>query len=371
MDRINGSGWVDIGGGKRGFADENLATGTEGTELPADFLIDIQEELVAGLIEDLGLVPTLGNQTQVRRAIRRMAAANTNGGAVITASQALTADDAGIVVVSAAAGNINLTLPLASAANGRPLRFTIVRIDATANTVTVALSGTDTAWPGGTLPLVTSAYPLVLHGDGVSRWLALGGGGRLLNIRVFTATGTYNATPGTNWVDVEVQGAAGASAGSPATGAGQVSAGGGGGSGAWARKRIFSGFSGVTVTVGTGGVPTLGGNGGNGGATSFGALVAANGGSGGTIVGPSLTSTIWAAGGAGGPAGSSGDLNIPGLAGAPSYVISSQGIILPAVYGMYGPGPGSGGATTSNPNNAAAQMGVAGKDGILIVKEYA
>jgi hypothetical protein len=68
MDRINGAGTVDIGGGKRGFVDENLTTGTEGTEVTALWLNMTQEEL-AKVIEDAGIVLDPADWTQLSLAL--------------------------------------------------------------------------------------------------------------------------------------------------------------------------------------------------------------------------------------------------------------------------------------------------------------
>src|SRR5690606_12165825 len=91
--------------------------------------------------------------------------------------------------------------------------------------------------------------------------------GKLLNVQVFSTPGTFTYTPtaGTKSVVVEVVGAGGAGGGAQATTSGTVSVGGGGGSGGYAKGWIVSGFSGVTVTVGAGGVGVLGQAGGNGG----------------------------------------------------------------------------------------------------------
>ncbi|SOC83130.1 hypothetical protein SAMN05421890_1575 [Ensifer adhaerens] len=63
MDRVNGADHVDIGGGRRGFKDEDLSIGADGTEVTADWLNSVQEEIM-GVIEAAGLVadPTKWNQ---------------------------------------------------------------------------------------------------------------------------------------------------------------------------------------------------------------------------------------------------------------------------------------------------------------------
>lgn len=54
MDRINGANTTDIGGGKRGFRDENPVAGVVGTDVDANFLNGLQENL-ANVIERRGL----------------------------------------------------------------------------------------------------------------------------------------------------------------------------------------------------------------------------------------------------------------------------------------------------------------------------
>ena len=54
MDRVNGADHIDIGGGRRGFRDEDLGTGITGTEVTADWLNAIQEELMS-LVEGAGM----------------------------------------------------------------------------------------------------------------------------------------------------------------------------------------------------------------------------------------------------------------------------------------------------------------------------
>jgi len=70
MDRTSGADNVDIGGGKRGFRDENRAAGLIGTEVDALWTNSIQEELMA-VIEDAGLVADEGDWTQLLQAINK------------------------------------------------------------------------------------------------------------------------------------------------------------------------------------------------------------------------------------------------------------------------------------------------------------
>jgi len=54
MDRVNGANWVDIGGGSRGFRDEDVVAGVTGTDVPAVWLNALQENIM-GVIERHGL----------------------------------------------------------------------------------------------------------------------------------------------------------------------------------------------------------------------------------------------------------------------------------------------------------------------------
>ena len=69
MDRINGSGTVDIGSGRRGFIDENLGVGQIGTEVTALWLNMTQEEMIK-VIESAGLVLNPADWTQLWQALQ-------------------------------------------------------------------------------------------------------------------------------------------------------------------------------------------------------------------------------------------------------------------------------------------------------------
>lgn len=221
--------------------------------------------------------------------------------------------------------------------------------------------------------------------DASGRLTSIGTIGALINIQKFTGTATYTPTTGTNFVVVEVLAGGGAGGGAPATGAAQGSAGSGGNAGGYARKRITSAFSGVTVTVGAGGTAGAAGAGGNaGGTSSFGALVSCPGGNGGTVVGPVGTAQVVGASAlAATPTG--GDINTPGSlaqigfagggnnlggAGAPSQYGAGGGGASNGV-GSAGAGFGSGGGGSSNNSNQAALVGGVGAPGLVMVWEYA
>lgn len=59
MDRITGDDTTDLGGGKRGFRGRNMLSGLRGTVVAAQWLNDVQEELLA-VIESAETVPGAG-----------------------------------------------------------------------------------------------------------------------------------------------------------------------------------------------------------------------------------------------------------------------------------------------------------------------
>jgi hypothetical protein len=192
----------------------------------------------------------------------------------VSASTTLTADNAGLVLVNAASGNITITRPLAASAGGMPLPFEYVRTDTTSNTVTIVTTGSDTAWPSGATSTALAAQSVFTErGDGVSSWRqivtpAAPGG------QVFAASGTFTVPAGVTMVKASVYGAGGGSSG----GQGAGGAGGGYASG-WVA--VVPGQT-IAVTVGTGGVGVANnGTASAGGTSSFGPYLSATGGAGG------------------------------------------------------------------------------------------
>lgn len=213
--------------------------------------------------------------------------------AALTASATLTPQQAGVVSIAITA-NGTFTLPLANAADGLPISFTFVRTDTTAFTATIQRAGADTIEGLTSLSLAVGER-LTLISDGVSAWrIAAGVAGRLLNVQVFAASGTYTPTPGTGSVVVEVQGGGGAGGGTTLPTVGNVSLGAPGGAGAYGRGRFTAVQIGASlpVTVGAGGVATAATAGPNGGTSSFGALLSAPGGVGGGMLNNQAPPTI-------------------------------------------------------------------------------
>jgi hypothetical protein len=217
--------------------------------------------------------------------------------------------------------------------------------------------------------------------------------GRLLNVQIFTSSGTYTPTPGMSSVIVEVQGAGGGGGGTQATGATQVSIAGGGGSGSYAKSRFPASTIGASqsITIGAAGVNLAGMPGSAGGGSSFGSLINAPGGSGAGLATPISTSSTAAAIGAGAGAMPTGAnlLALPGVIGGVGYMLGSSqfsgaGGGSPFSLGSGGGGPagsgnagqpatapGSGGGGAATGTNDIARPGGLGAAGRIIVWEYA
>lgn len=130
------------------YQDGNPVSGIEGSIVPAAFFNAVNSEL-AHLIAFSGQVPDGADLEQVRKAVEIIAGALADRDVTtVAANTALTAAQAGVVLVDATGGNVTITLPALAGAQGA--RFEFVRIDATANTVTIARFGADTIDGGGT-----------------------------------------------------------------------------------------------------------------------------------------------------------------------------------------------------------------------------
>ncbi|MFU0780781.1 MAG: hypothetical protein ACFWT4_21805 [Citrobacter braakii] len=203
--------------------------------------------------------------------------------------------------------------------------------------------------------------------------LGLGdGSGRLINFKVFTASGTYTPIPGTKKIKVTLIGGGGGGGY-----AGPSFYGSGGGGGGVVKKFMVAPAS-QSVTVGAGGIAgTVIVEAGSGGNTTFGTLTASGGGGG------RFNSNTGGGNGLGGVA-TGGDVNIQGGTGWGGLNISnillagpggcapgfgeSAGYILSATGGdgLVSTGYGSGGGGGVNGGNGAA-----GRAGMVIIEEYA
>ena len=214
--------------------------------------------------------------------------------------------------------------------------------------------------------------------------------GRLLNIQVFTASGTVTNTPGAKKWRIKCLGAGGGSSAAPATGSNEVSVSNGGGSGAYA-EGIYdvSSITTASVVIGSGGAGGTAGSiyGADGGASSVGSFISSPGGKAGLPAGPanppfqpvannnSSSPTGWNI------VGSSGAGAEPAVAVANSYAAGSRGSnsifgvggSIPAINNPANPGGGygSGASGCSNGSSQSAKSGAAGRPGIVIIEELA
>lgn len=211
-----------------------------------------------------------------------------------------------------------------------------------------------------------------------------------VNTQVFTSSGTYTPTAGTQYVWVRLVGGGGGGGATTTTSAVQASAAGGGAGGGYSEKVISIATLGAsqTVTVGAGGTAGAapGGNGSVGGSTSFGALLSATGGDGGT--GQNAQSTPGMGGtGAGPGVGSGGDINLFGSPGGYGMQSFSQNAargglggscllgggargVGEGTAGNTGQSYGGGGSGSALGISSTGLNGGAGAPGVVIIHEY-
>lgn len=214
--------------------------------------------------------------------------------------------------------------------------------------------------------------------------------GRLLGVQVVTSSALITKSAGAKRWRIRALGAGAGSSAAPATAAGQVSISNGGGAGAYA-EGIYdvSALSSATVTIGSGGVggTAISPNGGDGGTTSVGTLISAPGGRAGLPAGPanppfqpvantnSNSPTGWNI------IGTSGSGSEAAVAVSTSYAAGSRGAnsqlgvggSVPAINtpANTGGGYGSGASGCSNGVSQPLNPGASGRDGVVIIEEYA
>jgi hypothetical protein len=216
--------------------------------------------------------------------------------------------------------------------------------------------------------------------------------GRLLNIQVFNASGTYTPTAGTTSIVVWSQAPGGGSGGCQGPSGGtQTSLSQAGGAGSFAMARYTSGFSGAAVVIGTAGAAgsSGGGNGGNGTSNTFGGtLLVCPGGVGGT--GATALTTPPSGGGGGNLSGAPSGTGIitsraGNAAGYWSSFNASSGLAAQGGNSFLGYGGqtsfgsagnvgylGGGGSGVGNPAAATSGLvGGAGGAGQMLIYEYA
>lgn len=180
-----------FGAGKHGFS-----AGTPGVSLATfmsnEWCDSVQQELV-NVIEGAGVAVSGAALTQVRQATKRLFAGNI-GTITVAGPTALTADNAGLVLVDATANNVAITLPAANAVAGVPLEFKFVRVDATANTVTISRAGADTYLGGATsFTLVGLGDLRVVQSDAASKWAVIAQTSGAIVDRAYADTATFSS----------------------------------------------------------------------------------------------------------------------------------------------------------------------------------
>ena len=390
------------------FTDGNPATGTPSTIVPAEYLNMLMLE-VLNVLSASGITPSKSNFTQLATAIRSV-----NKQAVILA-------DTGVAGAYTA---VNAPALTALPATGYSQWISIAHANPGASTyapdglAAKPIYGQGLAGlQGGELPIgIVQLRYLVQAGvnGGNGAWIiseAFGGAlqvpaaaqsqhamqlgqavGRLINVQVFAANGTFTYTPtiGAKSIVVEAQGGGASAGGVSAPAAGQAAASAGGMSGAYGKSwfQISALTSTVTVTVAAGGAaPAAGANiGNNGGTTSFGTYMTAPGGVGSVGVTAVAPPGIGANSGIGaGPTGAN-ITGSPGQSGQNGVTITSgigwSGSGGASVYGaggnsrvaansgQSGAGYGAGGSGALQVASGAALAGGAGGIGILIIWEY-
>jgi hypothetical protein len=304
--------------------------------------------------------------------------------------------DGGLILLSAVTGTNTITATTTPGVTaylpGQVFRLFPTGSNTGATTLNINSLGAKSITKFGAAPLsagdIITGNAIEVMFDGVQfQLLGASGAGRLINVQIFTSSGTYTPTAGATSIIVEGIGGAGAGAGAANPGVGAANAGGPGGNGAWGRKRI-SGPTSQTITIGAGGTPTTGA-GGNGTTTSFGALLTLPGGTG----APAPTASASAAlsgsygAGAGGPTGA--DVGSAGGNGTAGLILASSsalaGTASNSQFGQGGAGPGANAPLSSNGSaggrgagggggvavgSVTAATGGAGGAGLIIVWEY-
>ncbi|MDF7658293.1 phage tail protein [Erwiniaceae bacterium L1_54_6] len=207
--------------------------------------------------------------------------------------------------------------------------------------------------------------------------------GRLINVQIFTSSGTYTPTTGTTKIVVEVQGAGGGGGSASASSTSTASVATGGGAGAYAKSILTTVPTSQAVVVGTGGTAGIAG-----GYSSFGSIVASGGAAGGNNLSSSWSSGVILSRGAQTATASGGNLinSIGGSGGDAIY--SNMGNCLSGAGGdsflskgafKIGGGSGNGatavlgaGGSGANATQTTTQYtGGSGGAGIVIIWEYA
>ncbi|HDR9227793.1 TPA: hypothetical protein QDB19_004043 [Burkholderia vietnamiensis] len=205
--------------------------------------------------------------------------------------------------------------------------------------------------------------------------------GRLLNIQVFSSSGTYTPTAGTTHALVRVQAPGGGSGGTSTTTSSTISIGGAGSAGSYA-EAWWSSPTSQTVTIGNvGAAGTAAAAGGTGGTTSVGSIISCPGGVGGSAGAANTPPFMVAPAASPSPctiSGATAILSIGGGRGQFGTAISTAvanvatGGVGYLGAGNYGTpsGYGSGAGSASIATSSTGASGFASSPGIAIILDY-
>lgn len=163
---------VGLVGGK--FVDENPGAGTPGSLIPSAWGNAVTDEIL-NVIQAAGLNPEEANLDQLLTAIKFFAGSTAT---TLTETSVLTKAQCGLVLVSAAAAAIVLTLPAASAELG-VVEVVLRRIDTASNDLTIAATGSDEIMADvvagqASIKLKFAGDFLRLRSDGKGKWWCVG-----------------------------------------------------------------------------------------------------------------------------------------------------------------------------------------------------
>lgn len=241
---------------------------------------------------------------------------------------------------------------------------------------TIAQATTALAATGGSITGVSGSFTTLSASSGVT-----GIPGRLLNVQVFSASGTYTPTSGTTHAIIKVQAPGGGSGGTTTTGASTISISAAGSAGSYA-EAYWSSPTSQTVTIGTAGsAGAAAGAGGTGGTTSIGSIVSCPGGVGGAVGAantPPFMVTPAASPSACTVSGPATILSIAGGRGQFGISVSTTASdVAPGGIGYLGSGNfgtasgyGSGGGSASIGISASGAAGFAGSPAVVIAYDY-
>lgn len=366
------------------FSDGNPATGAAATIVPAEFLNMVMVEML-GVLSAGGVTPSKNTYNQLATSIKALI----QGGGSNYAADTGTANTYTVSYVPA----------ITTLSDGMSLKFKAKTTNTGASTFNgkPLLSIAQAQLLGG--EVVANGRCVVLYSLTLDSWIlisATGGNamsGRLINIQIITASGTYTPTPGMSFCIVEAVGGGGGSGIVVATSSTQVASSGGAQAGAYGKSKFTYSqvAAGVACTIGTGGVGGIGASlssSTSGSNTSFGSLMTVSGGAR-SLAGPTsaLSTTVLSVPASStqsitganlyqktGEPGSWGCSNSDGnqLGGSGGSTPLGAGGLGSGNTGSANPGTGygAGGGGTCSTISSAAKNGAAGANGVIIVWEY-